>query len=101
MIALVVLVLWKDELQLVPGLKSEVAKKLNEPDTPKQEVRDRAARQLREQAASLRPREFELDTVLHAMNQIERGKVHVLLTEMADILSPGTATERISPHDFD
>jgi hypothetical protein len=101
MIALVTLVLWKEELQLVPWLKSEVTKRLNDESAPEQEIRDRAARQLREQAASLRPREFELNRVRHAMNQIERAKVRVLLTEMADILSHRTAAEPISPNDFD
>jgi hypothetical protein len=101
MIALVTLVLWKDELQLVPWLKSEAAKRLNDESAPKQEVRDGAARQLRRQAASLRPNEFESNRVRHAMNQIERAKVRELLTEMADILSPRTAAEPISPNDFD
>jgi hypothetical protein len=101
MLALITLVLWKEELRLVPWLKSEVVKRLNDQSAPKQEIRDRAARQLRGQRAFVRPKEFELNRVRHAMNQIDRAKVRELLTEMADILSPLTAAEPISPNDFD
>jgi hypothetical protein len=95
MLALVTLALWKEELQLIPWLKAEIAKRLIGP-APEQEVRDLAARDLRKQAASLRHREFEMNRVRHAMNQIEPTKVRMLLTEIADILSPGTAAEPVS-----
>jgi hypothetical protein len=80
MLALVTLVLWKEEVQMVPWLKAEIAKRLIGQAAPEQEVRDRAARELRKQAVSLRQREFEMNRVHHAMNQIEPAKVRTLLT---------------------
>jgi hypothetical protein len=97
MIALVTLVLWKEDLQLILWLKAETAKRLSGVDVPKQEIRDRAASDLRQQAESLRRSEFETNRVRHAMNQIEPAKVRTLLTEIAGILSPGTAGEPVSP----
>jgi hypothetical protein len=100
MIALVTLALWKENLELIPWLKAETTKRLSGVDAPEQELRDRAARELRQQAASLRHREFEMNRVRHAMNQIEPAKVRTLLTEIADILSPSTAAEPVSPDFF-
>ncbi|SIO26110.1 hypothetical protein SAMN05443247_03241 [Bradyrhizobium erythrophlei] len=96
MIALVTFVLWKEDLPLTPWLKAETAKRLSGEGAPKQEIRDRAAHDLRRTATSLRRREFETNRVRHAMNQIEPTKVRTLLTEIADILSPDTAGEPVS-----
>jgi hypothetical protein len=97
MIALVTLALWKEDLQLIPWLKAETAKKLNSGGAPKQEIRDRAAHDLRHQAVSLYRGEFEMNRILHAMNQIEPAKVRTLLTEMADNLSPPGGTIQTGP----
>jgi hypothetical protein len=97
MLALVALVLWKEELQLVPWLKAGIAKGMNGEAAPEQEARDRAARDLRRQAVSLSRSEFEMNRVLHAMNQIEPAKVKALLMEIEDILSPGTTGEQVRP----
>ncbi|WP_145927619.1 DUF2254 domain-containing protein [Bradyrhizobium neotropicale] len=99
MLALVTLVLCKEDLQLVTWLKVEVASKLNQAAV-KAEIRDTAARELRGEAASLRPREFEMDSVRIALNKIDRSKARNLLTEIADILSPGTSAEPVSPEFF-
>lgn len=99
MLALVTLALWKEELQLVPWLKAGIVKRLKEVAL-EQETLDRTAHDLRQEAASLRRREFELDRVLHAMNQLEPAKVQTLLIEVADILSPGTAGEQVRPDFF-
>jgi hypothetical protein len=100
MIALVTLVLWKEDLLLIPWLKAETAKRLSSEGAPKQKVRDQTAHDLRREAASLRRSEFEMNRVRHAMNQIEPAKVRMLLTEIANILSPATAGERVSPDLF-
>ena len=63
MLALVALVLWKEELQLVPWLKAGIAKRMNGEASPEQEARDRAARDLRRQAVSLSRSEFEMNRV--------------------------------------
>jgi hypothetical protein len=99
MLALVTLTLWKEESQLVPWLKAGIAKRLNE-IAVEQETLDRAAHDLRRQAASLRRRDFDMDRVRHAMNQLEPAKVKTLLVEIADILSPGTVGEKVRPDFF-
>jgi hypothetical protein len=99
MLALVTLALWKEELQLVPWLKAGIAKKLNEVAV-EQEMLERVAHDLRRQAASLRRREFEMNRVLDAMNQLEPAKVQTLMVEIADILSPGTVGEQAQPDFF-
>lgn len=96
MIALVALVLWKEDLQQINWLKTETAKRLSNADAPEQEIRDRAANDLRRQAESLRRNEFETNRVRHAMNQIEPARVRALLVEIAGILSPCTADEPLS-----
>jgi hypothetical protein len=99
MIALVALVLWKEDLQQINWLKTETAKRLSNVDAPEQEIRDRAANDLRRQAESIRRRsEFETNRVRHALNQIEPARVRALLVEIAGILSPGTAGEPLSPN---
>lgn len=98
MIALVALVLWKEDLQQIHWLKAETVKRLSNVDAPEQEIRDRAANDLRRQAKSLRQSEFETNRVRHAMNQIEPARVRALLVEIAGILSPGTADEPLSPN---
>jgi hypothetical protein len=95
--ALVALVLWKGELQLVPWLKAGIAKRMNGEAAPEREARDRAARDPRRQAVSLSRSEFEMNRVHHAMNQIEPAKVKALLMEIEDILSPGTTGEQVRP----
>jgi hypothetical protein len=93
MCALATLVLWKDEVTLVPWLKTELAKMLKTDKAPEQELRDNAARELRERAATLYSPGFELSQIHHAMRQIDQAKMQSLLQEIADLLSPGTAGE--------
>ena len=85
MLALVTLVLWKEELQLVPWLKAGIAKRLNGEVAPEQETPDRAARDLRRQAVSLRRSEFEMNRVRHAMNQIECQEIGRYLYHFAQM----------------
>jgi hypothetical protein len=96
MIALVTFVLWTEDLQLILWLKAETAKRLSGLNAPKQQIRDRAAHDLRQEAVSLRHRDFEINRVRNAMTQIEPAKVRTLLTEIADILSPDTTAEPVS-----
>lgn len=94
-LALVTLVLWKEDLNLVPWLRTELAKRLNGENAPDQEIRDGAARELRRKAETLYRREFELSRINHAMGQIDPAKLQPLLHEIADLLSPGTAGEPV------
>jgi hypothetical protein len=97
LLGLVTLVLWKEELGLVPWLKAELSKRLTSQEAPDQETRDRAARELRRQAATIRRREFELSRINHAMAQIDSATLRPVLNHVADLLSPGTAKGPIDP----
>jgi hypothetical protein len=88
LLALAALVLWKDKLGLVPWLKAELAKRLAKHDAPDQEIRDRAAQGLRQHAAAIHGREFELSRINHAITQIDPAKLRPLLNEVADLLYP-------------
>jgi hypothetical protein len=89
MLALITLVLWKEELNLIPWLKAELVKKLTKLEAPDQETRDNIALRLRAEATRRR-REFETSRVKHAMKQLDRAKLSALLNKIADLLSPGT-----------
>jgi hypothetical protein len=89
LLALATLVLWKEELGLVPWLKTELAKRLSSPEAPDRETRDSAAQELRQRAAKIRRREFEWSSINRAMVEIDAAKLRPLLNEIADLLSPG------------
>jgi hypothetical protein len=95
LLALATLVLWKEDLGLIPWLKLELTKGLNDPNAPDQEIRDRTARELRRRAATLRRREFELNRLENAATQVDAAKLKTLLNEIADSLSPGTSSEPV------
>ena len=78
---------------LVPWLKTELTKMLNTEKAPEQEIRNNAAREIRERAATLYNPGFELSQIHHAMRQIDQAKMQSLLQKIADLLSPGTAGE--------
>lgn len=96
LLGLAAVVLWKDDLVFAPWFKSELIKRLAASESPNQELRDRAARELRREAATLRRREFEFSPIQNALNQIDAAAVRALLTEIADILSPHTVGERVN-----
>ncbi|WP_370033131.1 hypothetical protein [Qipengyuania mesophila] len=76
-------------------LKGRLTTKLALADAPNQEMRDRAARCLREAANEVRQREFEIDRVRQLLSSGENAATRLLLTEMANILSPGTKDEPV------
>ena len=69
-------------------LKVEVAARLASPDAPNQELRDRAASDLREKAKALRHREFETDLVEQILASTDQKKTKNLLLDVAEMLSP-------------
>jgi hypothetical protein len=93
-LSLATLALSKEDLDLVPWLKAEITKRLKEAILD-QAALDHAARGIRQEAASLRRREYETDRLRHAMNQLDPPKVRSLLKEVADILSPNTAGDAV------
>ena len=76
-------------------LKDRLTTKLTLPDAPNQELRDRAARCLRETATEVRQREFEIDRVRQLLSSGDDAATRLLLTELADILSPGTKDDPV------
>jgi hypothetical protein len=93
--ALATLALWQDDPAPAERLKAELAKRLNAENTPEQEMRDDAARELRRHAETLYRPKFELSRIHQAMHQIDQAKMRPLLQEIADLLSPGTVGESI------
>ena len=90
-------------LALRPGherpnvLKSQLETALAPSDAPSQELRDRAARDLRQKAETVRAREFELQSVERVLAQNDRKLTQQLLRDVANILSPETADEPVRP----
>lgn len=72
-------------------LKDELTAQLQTVEAPSQELRDRAARDLREKAEQIRECEFELDSIERILASNNREPTQALLLDVANILSPGTA----------
>jgi hypothetical protein len=81
-------------------LKAELTNRLQSAEAPSQELRDRAARNLREKAEEIRERELELDLVERILADNDRLRTQTLLRDVANILSPRTAEEPIRPAGF-
>jgi hypothetical protein len=98
--ALITLVLSKDTPELVIWLKTEITKRLAKGSALDSELLDRTARGLRRTAISFRPRELGYDPIHREMGALTPSKLRGLLTEVANLISPGTATERVEPDIF-
>jgi hypothetical protein len=88
--ALATLVLSQDDPALAVWLKSEITRRLRENPLDR-ELLDRTAYNLRRKAISFRRRELAMDPVEHVMGKLEPKALCSLLTEIAVLLSPGTA----------
>ena len=93
MCALATFALWKPDDAELPTIIQSISVALAKDGAPDQEMRDRAARELRRDAATLRRREFELSPIRNAMNQIDAAKMRQVLQDIANLLSPNTANE--------
>lgn len=84
----------------VEYLKQKLTEYLGSPHAPEQDIRDRAARQIRERAATLyREGHWWSSQIEHAMSQLDEAVLRPLLEDIANTLSPGTANESIRfPH---
>lgn len=78
-------------------LKADISSRLAKDGAPTQEIRDRAARGLREQAATLYRQGHMISRIQMAIEQADRAKLKALLEEIANLLSPGTAHEPVNP----
>lgn len=81
----------KGNINRAEQLKAELSKRLQDDNVPSQEMRDRAARGLRETAEYVCEREFELDLVKRILANNNREQTHALLRGVADLLSPEAA----------
>jgi hypothetical protein len=93
--ALATLALWKDDASEAALLTGSIGTALAKENAPEQESRDRAAREIRRTAATLRRRDFAIRRIEHAMNQIDPAKLRPLLQDIANLLSPNTADEPV------
>ena len=90
LMALVALVAIDGEQGRPEALTAAVTARLGRPEAPSQELRDSAARNLREAADDLHERQFEVDAVEGALRSGNRDRTRTTLRELANILSPGT-----------
>ncbi len=95
--ALATLALLPDSLLALNFLKQQIIQNLAKPDSPTQEIRDRAARDIREKAETLYRRGHWSSSIEHEMSRVDRDKLKVLLHEIANILSPDTTSNHITP----
>jgi hypothetical protein len=92
---LATLALWKDDIDDGPRLKATITAALDTDRAPDQELRDRAAREIRRRAKTLYRQGHWSSRIENAMSQIDTAKIGPLLIEIADLLSPTTAGDII------
>ena len=95
MLGLITIALWRDDTSLVNWLRASIQKALSGELAPDQTIRDHAARGMREKGAHLRVRELEIDRMENALSRVDQKQALVLLTEIANTLSPKTADEPV------
>lgn len=74
----------------IPKLKSEVSKRLVAGGLADQEVKDRAALEIRGRAAALYLEGNWSSSIEAGMARVDHAKLRPLLEELADLISPGT-----------
>ena len=79
------------------ALIAALSKYLSKDNTLDQAVRDHAARDIRERAATLYRDPSPLSRIEYGMKKTDQGKLRPLLEEIANQLSPGTANEPVNP----
>ncbi len=78
-----------------PLLRTLVLQHLESNDAPNREIRDAAARDLRENAETVHTRDYAASELEAAIGAVDRKLLRALLHEVANILSPDTAGEPI------
>jgi hypothetical protein len=74
----------------IPKLKSEIGRRLLAGGLPNQELKDRAAREIRGRAATLHQEGHWSSSIEAGMARTDHAKLGPLLEELADLISPGT-----------
>ena len=78
-----------------PLLNALVLQHLGSEDAPNRETRDAAARDLRENAETVHPRDYATSELEAAIGAVDRKLLQSVLHEVANTLSPDTADEPI------
>lgn len=95
--ALVTLALTTGGQQNFNIFKQQIEARFSQDTAISQEIRDKAARDIRRTAASLnRHHGFETRSVKYHMSQLDHDTLRNCLVEVANILSPGTVDEPVS-----
>jgi hypothetical protein len=81
-------------------LTAAISERLAKGSAPDQALRDRAAREIRERAATLHHEQYSLSRIEYAMRHTDQDKLRSLLGEIANRLSPGTADEPVQTRPF-
>lgn len=81
-------------------LKAAILKRLAEEKTPDQKIRDRAAREIRQRAATLYRQGHGYSHIENAMSRVDHEKLSPLLEGIANLLSPETANEPVNVRIF-
>jgi hypothetical protein len=77
------------------NLKDGVTACLLQKNVPERDILDRAARNIREKMASFNSGGFHTSAIEHGMSQVDPVQLKVLLNEIANLLSPHTAGEKV------
>ena len=100
MSALATLAIVQDEGAQISQLTQEISKRLVGENSPDQEHRDWSARELRRTAATLDQQSHIPSRIEHVMQGADHERLIPLLNEIADILSPDTASEPVDTSYF-
>jgi hypothetical protein len=88
---LAVLALLAEAKSAIKKLKTEIGKRLAAGGLPDQNVRDKAALEVRGRAATLYRKAHWGSSIERGMARVDHAKLKLLLEELADLVSPGTA----------
>jgi hypothetical protein len=92
---LAALALWGEVVDDSAWLRGAITAVLGHEDSPDRERCDAAARNVRRRADPLHRSGHWSSRIEHAMGQVSQEKLHLLLNEIADLLSPAAASERV------
>lgn len=93
---LATLALLRESQQEIDDLKSDVASYLDTQELLEQDERDRTARDIRERAATLYQEGHGVSRIDYLMSQLDHNTLRLLLEDLANLLSPGTASEPVN-----
>ncbi len=82
--------------EVVEDLKRKISARLTQAGAPDQQIRDRAAREIRSRAATLYRKGHWSTRIEREMGQVDHAMLKPLLEELANLLSPDTSGEPVN-----